>query len=259
MLSLEIACKLKKIFPRISTRGFYDLDSGAILQNESYNVYPKRMFDALVGTKEITIMIHGLRNNAAGALTKFITARRRLAALGYRYPVIGYSYDSNTVGAQYISHALHALHIGVIIANKNGRNLAKFVGDFKHKSPETKIRLVGHSLGAHVIMSAIKNLARNTKNKGIIEAVYFFGGSIPSNSLNMKNGSIAQKVVARKIRNYYSPYDDVLRLADYWNWVDKPIGYRGADGKTVSKYSQTMVKPKNHRFVSYASVLRAFP
>jgi len=147
----------------------------------------------------------------------------------------------------------------VIIANKNGRNLAKFIGDFKHKSPETKIRLIGHSLGAHVIMSTIKNLARNTKNKGIIESVYFFGGSIPSNSLSMKNGSIAQKVVARKIRNYYSPYDDVLRLADYWNWVDKPIGYRGADGKTVSKYSQTMVKPKNHRFASYASVLRAFP
>ncbi len=131
MLSLEIACKLKKIFPRISTRGFYDLDSGTTLQNESYNVYPKRMFDALVGTKEITIMIHGLRNNAAGALTKFITARRRLAALGYKHPVIGYSYDSNTVGAQYISYALHALHIGVIIANKNGRNLAKFVEDFK--------------------------------------------------------------------------------------------------------------------------------
>jgi len=259
VLSLEIACKLKKIFPRISTRGFYDLDSGATLQNESYNVYPKRMFDALVGTKEITIMIHGLRNNAAGALTKFITARRRLSALGYRYPVIGYSYDSNTVGAQYISYALHALHIGVIIANKNGRNLAKFVDDFKHRSPETKIRLMGHSLGAHVIMSTIKNLARNTKNKGIIEAVYFFGGSIPSNSLNMKNGSIAQKVVARKIRNYYSPYDDVLRSVDDWNWNVTPIGYKGAKGKTISKYSQTMVRPKNHRFASYAAVLRSFP
>jgi len=54
---LEIACKLKKIFPRISTRGFYDLDSGVTLQHESYHLYPKRMFDALVGTKEITIMI----------------------------------------------------------------------------------------------------------------------------------------------------------------------------------------------------------
>jgi len=251
--------KLKKIFPRISTRGFYNLDSGITIKNQSYHLYPKRSFDALVGVKEITIMIHGLRNNAPGALTKFVTAKKRLAYLGYKNPVVGYSYDSNTTGAQYISYALHALHTGLIIAGKNGRNLAKFVTDFKQKSPETKIRLMGHSLGAHVILSMIDNLARNAKNKGIIEAVYFFGGSIPSDALNSKNGSHAQRIVATKIKNYYSPEDEVLRLADNWNWVNTPIGYRGARGKTISKYSQIMVKPKNHRFASYAAVLRSFP
>jgi len=250
---------LKKIFPRISTRGFYNLDSGITIKNQPYHLYPKRSFDALVGTKEITIMIHGLRNNAPGALTKFVTAKKRLAYLGYKNPVVGYSYDSNTTGAQYISYALHALHIGLIIAGKNGRNLAKFVTDFKQKSPETKIRLMGHSLGAHVILSMIDNLARNAKNKGIIEAVYFFGGSIPSDALSSKNGSHAQRIVATKIKNYYSPDDEVLRLADNWNWVNSPIGYRGAWGKTISKYSQIMVKPKNHRFASYAAVLRSFP
>ena len=204
-------------------------------------------------------MIHGLRNNTSGALTKFVIAKRRLVHLGYKNPVIGYSYDSNTTGAQYILHALHALHIGVIIANKNGRNLAKFVIDFKKKSPETKIRLMGHSLGAHVILSTIKNLARNTKNKGIIEAVYLFGGSIPSDALSAKNASYVQKIVSKKIRNYYSPYDEVLRVVDDWNWVNTPIGYKGAHGKTIPKYSQTMVKPKNHRFASYAAVLRSFP
>ena len=250
---------MKKIFPRISTRGFYNLDSGITIKNQAYHLYPKRIFDALVGTKEITIMIHGLRNNAPGALTKFVIAKKRLAYLGYKNPVVGYSYDSNTTGAQYISYALHALHIGLIIAGKNGRNLAKFVTDFKQKSPETKIRLMGHSLGAHVILSMIDNLARNAKNKGIIEAVYFFGGSIPSDALNSKNGSHAQRIVATKIKNYYSPDDEVLRLADNWNWVNTPIGYRGARGKTISKYSQIMVKPKNHRFASYAAVLRSFP
>jgi len=204
-------------------------------------------------------MIHGLRNNAPGALTKFVTAKKRLAHLGYKNPVVGYSYDSNTTGAQYISYALHALHTGLIIAGKNGRNLAKFVTDFKQKSPETKIRLMGHSLGAHVILSMIKYLARNAKNKGIIEAVYFFGGSIPSDALNPKNGFHAQRIVATKIKNYYSPEDEVLRLADNWNWVNTPIGYRGARGKTISKYSQVMVKPKNHRFVSYAEALKSFP
>ena len=251
--------ELKKIFPRISTRGFYNLDSGITVKNQPYHLYPKRSFDALVGTKEITIMIHGLRNNAPGALTKFVTAKKRLAYLGYKNPVVGYSYDSNTTGAQYISYALHALHTGLIIAGKNGRNLAKFVTDFKQKSPETKIRLMGHSLGAHVILSMIDNLARNAKNKGIVEAVYFFGGSIPSDALNPKNGSHAQRIVATKIKNYYSPEDEVLRLADNWNWVNTPIGYRGAWGKTISKYSQIMVKPKNHRFASYAAVLRSFP
>ena len=251
--------KLKKIFPRISTRGFYNLDSGITIKNQPYHLYPKRIFDALVGAKEITIMIHGLRNNAPGALTKFVIAKKRLAYLGYKNPVVGYSYDSNTTGAQYISYALHALHTGLIIAGKNGRNLAKFVTDFKQKSPETKIRLMGHSLGAHVILSMIDNLARNAKNKGIIEAVYFFGGSIPSDALNSKNGSHAQRIVATKIKNYYSPDDEVLRLADNWNWVNTPIGYRGARGKTISKYSQIMVKPKNHRFASYAAVLRSFP
>ena len=250
---------MKKIFPRISTRGFYNLDSGITIKNQPYHLYPKRSFDALVGAKEITIMIHGLRNNAPGALTKFVIAKKRLAYLGYKNPVVGYSYDSNTTGAQYISYALHALHTGLIIAGKNGRNLAKFVTDFKQKSPETKIRLMGHSLGAHVILSMIDNLARNAKNKGIIEAVYFFGGSIPSDALNPRNGSHAQRIVATKIKNYYSPDDEVLRLADNWNWVNTPIGYRGARGKTISKYSQIMVKPKNHRFASYAAVLRSFP
>ena len=229
------------------------------MTNQAYHLYPKRIFDTLVGTKEITIMIHGLRNNTSGALTKFVIAKRKLVQLGYKNSVIGYSYDSNTTGAQYILHALHALHVGVIIANKNGRNLAKFVTDFKQKSPETKIRLMGHSLGAHVILSTIKNLAKNTRNKGIIEAVYLFGGSIPSDALSVKNASYVQKIVATKIRNYYSPYDDVLRSVDDWNWNVTPIGYKGAKGKTISKYSQTMVRPKNHRFVSYAAVLRSFP
>ena len=254
-----LAPKLKKIFPRITTRGFYDLYSGKTIKNEPYRLYPKRDFEKLIDSKEITIMIHGLRNNTSGALTKFVIAKRKLVQLGYKNPVIGYSYDSNTTGAQYILHALHASHVGVIIANKNGRNLAKFVTDFKRKSPRTKIRLMGHSLGAHVIQSTIKNLAKNVKNRGILEAVYFFGGSIPSDALSVKNASHAQRIVSTKIRNYYSPYDEVLHVVDDWNWVNTPIGYKGARGKTIPKYSQTMVKPRNHRFASYAAVLRSFP
>ena len=251
--------RLKKIFPRISTRGFYDLHSGRTINDQPYNLYPKKDFENLIGSKEITIMIHGLRNNPSGALAKFVIAKRRLIQLGYKSPVVGYSYDANTYGVQYKTRALRALYTGVTIANKNGKNLAKFIVDFKGKSPDTKIRLMGHSLGAHVIQGAVKNLAKNEKNKGIIESVYLFGGSIPDNALSATNGSAMQKIIAKKIKNYFSPYDDVLHEAEESNWGPTPIGYRGARGKVVSKYIQTMVKPKNHRFQSYARVLNSFP
>ena len=154
-----------KIFPRISTRGFYDLYSGRTIKNEPYRLYPKRDFEALIDSKDITIMIHGLRNNTSGALTKFVIAKKRLVQLGYKNPVIGYSYDSNTTGVQYVTSTLHALYTGVTIANKNGRNLARFITDFKRKSPNTKIRVIGHSLGAHVIQSTIKILQKMSKIK----------------------------------------------------------------------------------------------
>ena len=62
--------------PIITTRGYYDLSTGIKLKNNSYYLYPKKSFKNLYGKKEITIMIHGLRNNKAAATNKFIIAKR---------------------------------------------------------------------------------------------------------------------------------------------------------------------------------------
>ena len=249
-----------KIFPKISTRGYYDLKTGKTLKNTSYDVYPKTTFEKLLQKSEIVIMIHGLRNNKSGALAKYVIAEKRLKSLNYKHDVIGYSYDSNTAGVQYKSTALSALKIGVLIAKKNGKNLSKFILDVKSKNPSIKIRLMGHSLGAQVILSTIQSLAKHAKNKGIIESVYFFGASIPADSLKpLVHGNEFQKIVNKKIINYYSPYDDVLKAAHNEKWVESPLGYRGALGITCSKYLQKQVRPQNHRFASYAKTIKAFP
>tara|TARA_Y100000590_G_scaffold421651_2_gene525574 strand:- start:12695 stop:13456 length:762 start_codon:yes stop_codon:yes gene_type:complete len=249
-----------KIFPKISTRGFYDLKTGETLTNESYKIYPKKSFNDLLSKLEVVIMIHGLRNNKSGALAKYIIAQKRLKSLKYKFPVIGYSYDSNTAGVQYKTTAITALKIGVKIAKKNGKNLSKFIIDLKSQNPSMKIRLMGHSLGAHVIMSTIELLSKNSKNEGIIESVHLFGGSIPADSFTRKNsGKKLQKIVNKKIINYFSPFDSVLKAAHDEKWVESPIGYNGASGETFSKYTQRKVKPKNHRFASYAQTLKSFP
>jgi len=135
-----------------------------------------------------------IQNNNAGAIAKVLLARNRLRKLGYVYPVIGFSYDSNTTGAHLIKYAKHALAVGQTIAKKNGRNLGKFIEDFKITSPKTKIRLMGHSLGSQVILSTVEYLAKKKQNAGIIQSIHFFGASITEDVPSSKKyGRILQK------------------------------------------------------------------
>ncbi len=244
---------------RISTRGYYDLTNGTTLKKNPYHLYPKKDFEKLIGSKELTIMIHGLGNDNAGAVEKVIIARNKLRRLGYYFPVIGYSYDSNTTGGHLIAYARHALAVGQMIANKNGRNLANFIEDFMSFSPKTKIRLLGHSLGSQVILSTVERLYKKSQNIGIIESAHFFGASIPSSVPSSKYGKLLQRVIRGKIVNYYSPTDEVLFWGDKANYVSGPLGLHGATGKTISKYHQKLVTPENHRFASYAAVLKSYP
>ena len=244
--------------PRISTRGYYDLTNGTTLKKNPYYFYPPQDFEKIIDSKELTIMIHGLQNDNAGAVAKAVIARNKLRRLGYEFPVIGYSYDSNTTGAHLLAYAKHALSVGQMIAKKNGRNLATFVKDFKSISPKTKIRLIGHSLGSQVILSTVERLATNHSN--IIESAHFFGASITSDIPSSKKyGTLLEKVIRGKIINYFSPTDDVLFWADKANFVAGPLGLHGATGKTITKYHQKKVAPENHRFASYAKVLNSFP
>jgi len=66
-------------------------------------------------------------------------------------------------------------------------------------------------------------------------------------------------VIRGKVVNYYSPTDEVLFWGDHANFVSSPLGLHGATGKTISKYYQKRVSPENHRFASYAAVLKSFP
>ncbi len=246
--------------PRISTRGYYDLSNGKTLKTNSYYFYPKKDFKKLINSKELTIMIHGLRNDSTGAIAKVLLAKNCLRKLGYANPVIGFSYDSNTTGAHLIKHAKHALAVGQTIAKKNGRNLGLFIQDFKKSSPNTKIRLMGHSLGSQVILSTLEYLSKKKQNMGLIEGVYFFGASITEDVPSSKKyGKILQSIVNKKIVNHYAPSDEVLSWADNEKYVKGPLGLNGATGKPISKYHQKLVKPKNHRFASYAAVLTLFP
>lgn len=246
------------IVPRISTRRHYDLLDGRTLRTDWYHLYPKRSFESILEQKEMVIMIHGLRNDPQGAVKKFVTAKRRLRQLGYDHPVVGFTYDSNTIGAHLKRTQLRALRAGQRIAQKNGRHLARFIMYARDRNPKIRIRLMGHSLGSQVILSAVKSL--HFLGAPQIEAVYLFGSSIPADTFGpQRDGRTFEKVVAKKIVNYYGPDDAVLQEAHESKEVTWPLGLHGARGRTTPKYRQHRVRPASHRFASYSRTLCRFP
>ena len=225
---------VNKNIPRISTRGRFDLLNGKPIAGRSpYTLYPARTFDAVYGSAEVTIMIHGLRNNPASAVEKFNIAKRRLVKLGYKHPLVGFSYDSNTRGAHIKKTQLRALRAGQRVAKYNGKNLARFMIDFHLKSPKTKFRLLGHSLGSEVIYSTLVHLGKLGKYD-LVSAVYLFGASVPS---DMVQANTAIRKTICKIVNYYNPNDEVLCEAVDNAEVRDPLGL-GTFGKTIPKYVQ---------------------
>jgi hypothetical protein len=111
-----------------------------------------------------------------------------------------------------------------------------------------------------VILSTVEYLAKKKQNVGIVEGIYFFGASITQDIPSSKKyGKILQSIVKSKIVNHYAPTDEVLNWANREKYVKGPLGLNGASGKTIKKYHQKLVKPKNHRFASYAQVLNSYP
>ena len=243
-------------FPRVTTRGYYDLVTGKTLKKRTYYLYPAAAFEGIAGSEEIAVVVHGLRNNRVAAVEKFRLCKERLCLLGYRHPVVGFSYDANTRGAHLRRCERQALRAGERIAQKNGRNLAEFVTDFGRRSPGTAVRLMGHSLGSQVIMSTLRHLDR--RGAPPVESVHLFGASLSAAALE-DGWRVIGEAVRTYVANYHSPQDAVLDDAHKRGLLKRPLGLHGLDRAAHPKFRQVRVAPENHRFASYLQVLDSFP
>jgi hypothetical protein len=105
---------------------------------------------------EITIFVHGWGQNETQAKERLDRVKLSMEKNNYTHPLVGFSWPSDTVwlGAQFI-------------AKENGPKLGKFILDIKSKchNPDNPnnpvIRIIGHSLGARVILSSLDWLHKN--------------------------------------------------------------------------------------------------
>ena len=149
----------------------------------------------------------------------------------------------------FIPFSKNPWHIAMVKAEKTGVLLADIL-----TRTSKKYVLLGHSLGARVIYSTLRQL-ENAPNQ-IIEDVHLLGGAVDNDSNNWK---VAKKAVKNQIWNYYSNNDYVLSKVYKPStlFTSTPIGttrienVAGLRNKNVSKEVSGHMKYKRnaHLFV----------
>ena len=172
---------------------------------------------------------------------------KALDGVGYEYPYMGFSWDAdfNDRNDNPIPNKLNSFHFFTEdwIAALNGLKLAKFVNWIREEASNTKIRLLGHSLGGRVVLHTLDTLYQwdeGGNNRNAIRSATLLGPAVPRRSVNegyqdwirqqgqrltqpppynilINRGSYRHDyhnaiewVVSRSVENYWSSRDTVL-------------------------------------------------
>ena len=148
--------------------------------------YPLNHTEELYSTcpDEVAIIVHGWGLNETLAKEMFDRVKMSLENQSYVIPIVGFSWRSNMNWSDALS-----------MAKENGPKLADFIFDLKSTckqqphNKEVKIRLVGHSLGARVILSSLDSLHNNStwnnnNNNFKIESVHLMAAAVDNEEVS---------------------------------------------------------------------------
>jgi pimeloyl-ACP methyl ester carboxylesterase len=187
----------------ISTRGHFDNNTAELLANHTPIDYSSMNIPGLDDgecPRELVIFVHGAwvgGNKTAFENPSEILNRTKMSLEknNYAYPLAGFSWDSNTTILQTKTNGWVALQL---IAKENGPKLAQFLLDFMNKCGHqgSQVRLIAHSLGARVVLSAIDSLDKNQQwnnNHFEIASVHLIGAAVDDEEVSKNPSYIVKK------------------------------------------------------------------
>lgn len=225
-----------------STRGHYGLSSGLLRSGYTNTDYrPPSIIPSCSDGREFVVFVHGWFTSEQSAISQYNVVKQSLESVGYLGPVIGFSWDSNTIdklnwldwfdsdwfdwwwnGDWSSSDWEEAWNTGKDIAQQNGLKLGKFILDLKTYCEEAKIRLVGHSLGALVILNALDSLHNdeelalwNDIDKSYqVASVHLLGAAVDPEDVSLTLGfGVPIREEVERFYNKYSEIDNLLETA----------------------------------------------
>lgn len=246
----------QQISPLVSTRKHFSLDTGELTSGHNMTDYDASDIPGLQPDtscpKEAAIYVHGVWTgigsfsaNLESEAGIFDRARMSLEVNNYSIPVIGFSWDSNTT----IATDGFGWSIAKKIAQDNGPKLAHFLFDYKSKCPDTKVRIIAHSLGAMVVLSALQDLTGNqewnisgsSSSNFKVESVHLMGAAVDDEQVStdspdtdddpgdkMYGHSIESLVVG--FYNLFDTQDNALEeIYPYYEGGETALGLNGAE------------------------------
>jgi hypothetical protein len=176
--------------------------------------------------REIVIHIHGWGLDEEQAIDRFNIIKKSLVSLGYAQPIIGFTWDADL----YWNNAINA-------ATHNGHKLAQFILDYKIACENADVRIIGHSLGARVVLNTLFSLYNNEmwNERGYkIASAHLMGAAVNpiEVSEDYYGGSIQS--VTDEFHNKFSPEDDILEGVYYDVHGHRALGEIGAENTVMS-------------------------
>lgn len=172
---------------------------------------------------ELFIFTHGWLEEIGGsAQDQAYTAEDALRNEGVYVPTIGNEYDS--------------LNLNWWDAKDEAKRAGRIFGDWLNQAislnPNLTIRVMGHSLGAMMTLTALNRLADHGKS---IHQLHLVGGAVDHDSVeDTWWDGVAN--AADAVHNYHSYNDGVLNVIYEVGEWDDALGYSGAEGSTPSNY-----------------------
>jgi Alpha/beta hydrolase of unknown function (DUF900) len=234
-------------------------------ENFGYNNHPLENITGLLkncSEQEVIIVVHGWGLNEAKAKERFDRVKLSLENNSYyNTSLVGFSWKSDLIWSE-----------AKKTANDNGATLAKFIFDLintckQEFGKDIKVRLIGHSLGARVILNSLNNLLNNPywkNNNYTIASVNLLGAAVDNeevskfkrdididgtnwNTIKTNYGQAIEQVV-KDFYNFYNPEDNANPIYPSYegDWALGQTGYQTTPFNIVlslpANYHQTNIQ-----------------
>ncbi|MFB6286762.1 MAG: DUF726 domain-containing protein [Candidatus Bipolaricaulia bacterium] len=235
--------------PIVSTRGHFDPETRKLKEGigpTSYQVLGH--VPGLMGGRcppRLITFVHGYDKGETSAIESF-----DIAEASFSDPVVGFSWDSET------GFWLSPFNFwdATQIADRNGQKLARFLVDYADQCPKTGLHLVGHSLGARIVLRTVEVFYQRGGPK--VETVQLIGAAVEDDIFAKLDLIEPVETKVDRIVNYFNRRDGTLRWA-LFGLFDMPLGQQGIDGTMPANYREvdvTCCVGTNHRTPFYLDV-----